>query len=193
MFCARFSPTKTGRRTAALRAESWRTSTSLRGPVQRWWLTIAIFGCAPVAAFAEDWGMGESNAKIPPSSIFQPVSTPAHEINTVAFFVIAITGVIFVIVAGLLTYCIVRYRARPGEDDREPPQVYGSNQVELAWTVVPILIVITLFLTTAQVVNSIQRARLPDNTVEVVAIGHQYWWEYRYPKYNVVAANAHAA
>ena len=38
-------------------------------------------------------------------------------------------------------------------------------------------------------VNSIQRAKLPDNTIEVVAIGHQYWWEYRYPKFNVVTAN----
>ena len=48
----------------------------------------------------EDWGMGDSNAKIPPSSIFNPASTPAHEIDTVAFFVISITAVIFVIVAG---------------------------------------------------------------------------------------------
>ena len=73
---------------------------------QRCWSTIAIAiagaGCVPVAALANDWGMGDSNSKIPPSSVFDAVSTPAHEINTVAFFVISITAVIFLIVAGVL-------------------------------------------------------------------------------------------
>ena len=189
MFCASFSPTKIGSRTAAFGAESWRTSTSLRGPVQRWWLTIAIFGGAPVAAFAEDWGMGESNAKIPPSSIFRPVSTPAHEINTVAFFVIAITGVIFVIVAGLLTYSIVRYRARPGEDDREPPQVYGSNPIEFAWTTVPVLIVLVLLLITARTIYLVQARSRPATALGVRVIAHQWWWEFRYPDLGIVTAN----
>ena len=65
-------------------------------------MTIAVVGGAPIAAWAGDWGMGESNAKIPPSSIFDPISTPAREIDTVAFFVIAITAVIFLIVASML-------------------------------------------------------------------------------------------
>src|SRR5271166_4430223 len=77
--------------------------------MKRWCLTIAAVGCAPVAAFANDWGMGDSNSKIPPSSVFNAVSTPAHEINTVAFFVISITAVIFLIVAGLLSYSIVLF------------------------------------------------------------------------------------
>src|SRR5882757_3780450 len=97
---------------------------NLYARLQRWCLTIAVFGCSPVAAIANDWGMGDSNSKIPPSSVFDPVSTPAHEINTVAFFVVAITGVIFLIVGGLLTYSIVRFRAGPTDDGREPPQVY---------------------------------------------------------------------
>ena len=72
------------------------------GCVQRWFFTIVLVATAPAAAFANDWGMRDSNAKIPPSSIFQAVSTPAQEINTIAFFVISITAVIFLIVAGLL-------------------------------------------------------------------------------------------
>ncbi|HSU91075.1 MAG TPA: hypothetical protein VLI44_06485, partial [Sporolactobacillaceae bacterium] len=82
-------------------------------------MTIAALGGAPTIVWANDWGMGESNAKIPPSSIFNAVSTPAHEINTVSFFVIAITGVIFVIIASLLAYSVIRFRARPGDDGRE--------------------------------------------------------------------------
>jgi cytochrome c oxidase subunit 2 len=152
-------------------------------------LTIVIVDCAPVAAFANDWGMGDSNAKIPPSSIFQPVSTPAHEINTVAFFVLSITGVIFLIVAGLLAYSIVRYRARPGDDVREPPQVYGSNPIEFAWTTVPVLIVFVLFLITARTIYTVQAPTRPPGALGVRVIAHQWWWEFRYPTLGIVTAN----
>jgi cytochrome c oxidase subunit II len=67
--------------------------------------------------------------------------------------------------------------------------VYGSNQVELAWTVIPVLIVLVLFLATARVIRSVQDAPEPPGTINVVAIGHQYWWEFRYPALGVVTAN----
>jgi cytochrome c oxidase subunit 2 len=67
--------------------------------------------------------------------------------------------------------------------------VYGSNQVELAWTVIPILIVVALFMATARVIASVQKAAQPPNAIEVIAIGHQFWWEYRYPALQVVTAN----
>ena len=102
---------------------------------------------------------------------------------------LAVTAAIFVIVFSLLSYCVVKFRKRAGDDGREPPQVYGSTQVELAWTVIPVLIVVVLFLATARVVYSIQKAAEPNNALQVVATGHQFWWEYRYPGLNVVTAN----
>jgi cytochrome c oxidase subunit 2 len=134
---------------------------------------------------------GSASAKIAdqsPTTIWAPVSTPAKQVFDLSIFVLLVTGCIFVAVFSLLVYAVARFRHRAG-DDREPPQVYGSNQVELAWTVVPILIVVALFLTTTQVINSIQKAKQPDNAIEVIAVGHQFWWEYRYPQFNVVAAN----
>jgi cytochrome c oxidase subunit 2 len=94
-----------------------------------------------------------------------------------------------VIVFGLLAYVVTKFRRRGGDDGREPPQVYGSNQVELAWTVIPGLIVLVLFLATARVILSVQDAPKPPSAIEVTAIGHQYWWEYRYPALGVVTAN----
>lgn len=123
-----------------------------------------------------------------PTTIFSPVSTPAHSIYGLSLFVFAITGGIFLVVGSLLVYAIVRYRARPG-DTTEPPQVFGSTQIELAWTIIPILIIIVLFLATARVIFSIQDAPKPASALDVVVIGHQFWWEFRYPKYNVVTAN----
>jgi cytochrome c oxidase subunit 2 len=159
--------------------------------LQRWCLTIAttVAGCIPAVAWANDWGMGASNSKIPPSGIFDAVSTPAHEINTVAFFVIWISAVIFLIVGGLLTYSIVRFRARPNDDGREPPQVYGSNPIEFAWTTVPVLIVLVLMLTTARTIYTVQAAPRPPNAINVRVIAHQWWWEFHYPDLGVVTAN----
>jgi cytochrome c oxidase subunit II len=124
-----------------------------------------------------------------PTSIFAPDSTPARSIFGLSMLVLSITGLIFVAVFSLLVYAVVRFRQRDTDDHREPPQVYGSTQIEMAWTIIPLLIVLVLFLATARVVVGIQNANEPHNALEVTVVGHQYWWEYRYPQYNVVTAN----
>ena len=122
-------------------------------------------------------------------SIFEPHSTPADSILHLSQFVLAITGLIFLVVATLLTYAVVKFRNKAGDAQREPAQVYGSTQIELAWTVIPILIVVVLFLATARVIHAIQDAPKPAAAVEVTAVGHQFWWEFRYPALGVVTAN----
>ena len=122
-------------------------------------------------------------------NIFKPESTPADSIFHLSLLVLAVTGLIFLTVFCLLVYAVVRYRRRGGDDGCEPPQVYGSNQVELAWTVIPVLIVLVLFLATARVIHSIQDAPEPPGAIQVTVIGHQFWWEFRYPGLGVVTAN----
>ena len=122
-------------------------------------------------------------------SIFAPESAPAHSISHLAAFVLVITGIIFVIVAGLLVYAVVRFRRRAGDDDMEPAQIYGSGPVEAAWTIVPFLIVVVFALTTARVIQELQDAREPETALDVQVIGHQWWWEFRYPKLGIVTAN----
>jgi len=124
-----------------------------------------------------------------PTTIFAPASMAAAAIFDLSTFVIAVTAVIFLCVCALLVYSIVAFRKRPNDDGSEPAQVYGSNQVEIAWTVIPILIVFALFLASARVITGVQNADRPAGTVDVIAIGHQFWWEYRYPALGVVTAN----
>jgi cytochrome c oxidase subunit 2 len=93
-----------------------------------------------------------------------------------------------VFVFGLMANAITRFRRR-SVDGPEPPQAYGSNQIELAWTVIPVLVVLIVFMATARVIHAIQDARMPKGTIEVTAIGHQFWWEFRYPALGVVTAN----
>ena len=122
-------------------------------------------------------------------STLAPASTPAHQIFDLSIFVVAITGGIFVVVGGLLAVALYRFRARKTDPLGEPAQIYGSTQIELAWTVIPILIVVVLFLTTARIIFAIQDAPKPKSALDVTVIGHQFWWEFRYPKYGVVSAN----
>jgi cytochrome c oxidase subunit II len=123
------------------------------------------------------------------TNIFAPASTPAKSIADLSVFVLVITGIIFVVVFALILYAVVKFRARAKDAGREPAQVYGSTQIELAWTIIPILIVVVLFLATARVIHAVQDAPEPAGALDVVAIGHQYWWEFRYPRLGIVTAN----
>ena len=128
-----------------------------------------------------------TSAQIP--NIFAPQSTPAQTIYVLSLFVTGICAAIFVVVFGLLAYSVVKFRRRAGDDDREPPQVYGSIQLELAWTVIPVLIVVVLFLSTARVLHEVQDAPAPKGAIQVTVVGHQFWWEFRYPQFGFVTAD----
>jgi cytochrome c oxidase subunit 2 len=135
-------------------------------------------------------------------SIFDPVSPPAESIRSLSVLVLAITGFIFVVVEGILIYAIVRFRRRsaagtslpPGRTgesamrETEPPQVYGSKPIEIAWTAAPALIVFVLVLVSARTLWEVNRPppqpREGDNTLFVTVVGRQWWWEYQYDHYN---------
>lgn len=143
-----------------------------------------VFAALPQAML---WVAANGPQATPSTTV--PASTPAHEIQTLAYFVLCITGGIFFVVAGLLTYAVIKYRARESGSPNEPAQIYGSTQIELAWTVIPVLIVIVLFLTTARLIFAIQDAPEPQSALDVTVVGHQFWWEFRYPKLGIVTAN----
>jgi cytochrome c oxidase subunit II len=147
--------------------------------------TTLAWLCAGIAGPA----FGQAPEGSNPASIFSPASTPASSIYSLSLFVLVICGAIFVTVFGLLVYSVVKYRRREGDDGSEPPQIYGSNQVELAWTVIPVLIVVVFFLATARVIHAVEDALMPAGTTEVTAVGHQFWWEYRSPQLGFIAAN----
>jgi cytochrome c oxidase subunit II len=120
-------------------------------------------------------------------SMFDPVSPPAESIRTLTALVLAITAGIFLIVEGVLLYNIYRFRrgrAAPGAG--EPPQVYGSNPIEIAWTAAPALISFTLALVTARTIWEVRvnpDAPPPGSRpLRVTVVGHQWWWEYVYDR-----------
>ena len=122
-------------------------------------------------------------------NIFRPLATPAELVSDLSILTLVICAAVFLIVAGLLAYAVIRFGYREGDARSEPAQVYGSNQVEIAWTVVPILIVFVLAVATSRITSAVQDQRMPKDAVDVTVIGHQWWWEFRYPDLKIVTAN----
>jgi len=139
-------------------------------------------------------------------SIFDPASPSAESIRKLAVLVLAITGFIFIVVEGILVYSIVRFRRRAATGSAshptlppetaaesrvrqpEPPQVYGSKPIEIAWTAAPALVVFVLVLVSARTLWEVNvpppPPRAGDNTLFVTVVGRQWWWEYSYDHYN---------
>lgn len=142
---------------------------------------------SPGALFADVSGAGYPMKRI--TDIFDPQSLPAEMIMTTAMVVLWITLGIFVVVTTLLVFIVIRFRRKPTDDGSEPPQIYGSTNIELAWTVIPILITVVLILVTSRTIGEIQNKALPENTLQIRLVGHQWWWEIHYPELGIITAN----
>lgn len=119
-------------------------------------------------------------------SIFNPASPGAESIRNLSLLTFAIAAFLFLLVEGILIYCSIRFRSRATQT--EPPQVYGSKPIELAWTAAPTLIVFLLVLVGAR---SLWEVKVPppppsagDNALFVTVVGRQWWWEYQYRSYD---------
>ena len=114
-------------------------------------------------------------------SVFSPASQPAASVRDLFYLVLGITGAIFLLVEGMLIYATVRYRRRQAAIEPEPAQVYGSQPLEVAWTVAPSLIVFVLFLVVVRSVVEAQQGNDDPPALRVQLIGHQWWWDIVYP------------
>jgi cytochrome c oxidase subunit 2 len=121
-------------------------------------------------------------------SVFSPATEPADSIRDLFVLVLAIAGVILVIVEGLILYSVFRFR-RQNVEPNEPPQIYGSQPIEVAWTVAPLLTVFVLCLVVVRSVVAVREDVPEEGGLRVIAIGHQWWWEFVYPDLGIRTAN----
>lgn len=173
------------------------------------WLAIALVLLAvfvvvqPRAVFAQ-----------PPSPL-TPASENADVIAQLFTFVMWLAIGVFVLVEGLIIYSVVRFRRQAATTTEEPVQVYGNTQLEIAWTVVPALLVATIMALSLQAMPTIYN--VPGDTaaaasadvavcyvgslstdevvraagtdlIVVKVIGHQWWWEFQYPQFGFSTA-----
>src|SRR3954466_12810872 len=108
----------------------------------------------------------------------QPASDEAGRIDFVFWFVTVICIVIFALVAAVMLYAIWKFRARP-DDDSDGPPTHGHTGLEIAWTIVPTLLVTAIGIVSAVVLakNDAQAA----NTLRVNVTAQQFAWSFSYP------------
>src|SRR5256886_14296865 len=122
---------------------------------------------------------------MPSSNALDPQSPLARAIYDLGIVSTVILGLIFVIVTGGIVYAILRFRVREGEPD--PKQIAGNRKVEIAWTIIPFLIVVFLLVMTLSAMNRADPPPAP--SPDLVVTGHQFWWQANYPASGVVTAN----
>jgi len=126
------------------------------------------------------------NTAVYPNSIFTHTTEFNREIGFLFRILIWLGTAVFVLVEGLLLYTIWRYRRR--SDDDRPEHVHGNTTLEIAWTATPALILALIAVPTVRTIFRTQ-AKAKSDALQVEVIGHQWWWEFRYPQYHITTAN----
>jgi cytochrome c oxidase subunit 2 len=121
-----------------------------------------------------------------PNSVFTRFTEFNRDIGYLFDILIWLGTLVFVFVEGILLYTIWRYRRR-SEHDR-PEHVHGNTTLEILWTAIPALILAFIAVPTVRTIFKTQ-AKASADALQVEVVGHQWWWEFRYPQYKVTTAN----
>ena len=109
----------------------------------------------------------------------KPESPNAERIADLFWFVTFFAIVVFLVVAIPLVVFILRYRSRGRSRDEEGPQIVGNTNLEIAWTAVPVVILILIAGFTFYKLPGLSLEA--PNELEVQVEGRQFYWQYRYP------------
>jgi cytochrome c oxidase subunit 2 len=120
-----------------------------------------------------------------PNSVFTRFTEFNREIDYLFSILIWLGTAVFVFVEAILIYTLVRFRRRRGA--AEPKQVHGNTTLEILWTIIPAVVLVFIAVPTVRTIFRTQ-ARARPGALEVTVIGHQWWWEFRYPQFTAPGA-----
>lgn len=126
--------------------------------------------------------------RVPIPNILDPASPQAEEIAGLFWLVIGFSVFVMAIVVAFMAAGIIG-GLRERNHDEEPPQTHGNLKLEVAWTVIPLLILAILLVPTLGSIYNLDAIAAPDDAIEVNVVGQQFWWEMVYPESGVVTAN----
>jgi cytochrome c oxidase subunit 2 len=121
-----------------------------------------------------------------PESIFHQRTDVNRDVDYLFKILIYAGTAVFIFVEGILVWTLIKFRKRPGQP--EPVHVHGNTTLEIAWTVIPLVILILIAIPTVRTIFRTQATARSD-ALQVEVIGHQWWWEFRYPQYQITTAN----
>ncbi len=121
-----------------------------------------------------------------PNTTFSPNSEFGRAIDELWDSLLFWGTLVFILVETILLFILFRFRQRP--DAPEPRQVHGNTALEITWTLIPAVILILIAVPTVRTIFATQ-AEAGGDALQVEVIGHQWWWEFRYPEYEIATAN----
>jgi cytochrome c oxidase subunit 2 len=121
-----------------------------------------------------------------PNSVFHSRTEFNRDTDALFQLIIKLGVVVFILVFALLIVTMVKYRSRPGQ--REPEHVHGNTTLEILWTVIPAAVLLWIAVPTVTTIFRTQ-APAPAGALQVEVIGHQWWWEFKYPELGIATAN----
>ena len=123
---------------------------------------------------------------MPVGTPFNPISPQERDIANLFIAILIIGGLVFLLVTVLVLSIAVRYRHRGQEG--EPFQEFGRRPLEIAWTVVPVVLLIVILGFTVSTMVAVSPSA-GGQTPDVIITGYQWWWGVQYPAAGVVTAN----
>ncbi|HEX3927291.1 MAG TPA: cytochrome c oxidase subunit II [Gemmatimonadales bacterium] len=126
-----------------------------------------------------------------PQSTLSPKGDFATMVDAVFMKTVWLAGIVFLLVEGALLLAIIKFRGKP--NDPEPKQIHGSTVVEIIWTIVPAVVLAIVAVPTVRAIFA--TAEVPTTSpdgqppLKVEVIGHQWYWEFRYPDLGITTAN----
>lgn len=103
-------------------------------------------------------------------------STMAGRVDALYFFLVGLSAFFSVLIAGLIVYYAIRYRRRAPDSVGTP--AHGGLALEIAWTVVPLALVMVIFVWGADIFFAMSRP--PDETLNIYVVGKQWMWKFQH-------------
>ena len=138
---------------------------------------LALFAALTTASGADQY----------PNSVFTRFTEFNRDIAYLFDILIWLGTAVFVFVEAVLLYALIRFRRRRGAP--EPKQVHGNTTLEILWTIIPAVVLVFIAVPTVRTIFRTQGRPRP-GALEVTVIGHQWWWEFRYPQYTTPSQTA---
>ena len=126
-----------------------------------------------------------------PQSTLEPRGDFARTVDSLFMTTVYLAGIVFVLVEGALLVALFKFRGKPS--DADPKQIHGSTVVEIIWTIIPAVVLAVIAVPTVRAIFSTAAVPTvsPDGQppLKVEVIGHQWFWEFRYPELGITTAN----
>jgi cytochrome c oxidase subunit 2 len=157
------------------------TPRSLTGPsiLARWRIPFVLGALVLVSACGGPFAQ----------SAMDPASEMAHRLQDLFEGILWWAVAVFVLVEGALLLTILRFRARRSDKEEHPRHVHGNTILELAWTLAPAIVLVMIAVPTITTIWEVDQPTDDADALVIEVVGHQWWWEFRYPEYDIVTAN----